>query len=100
MQCTTKSLGQKLRFKTFGVRLVQLVQIVQIVFSLRKKLQLSTKPLGQSRAKQEGCCCGGRAAHLSDRGIVSVMMTMMIIMVMTKVMIMGTVSMSGKQGPT
>ena len=63
-------------------------------------MQLSTKPLGQSCAKQEGCCCKGRAAHLADRGIVRVMITMVIIMVITKVMIMGTVSMSGKQGPT
>ena len=57
-------------------------------------------PLGQSRAKLEGCCCRGRAAHLADRGTVSMMITMVIMMVITKVMIMGTVSMSGKQGPT
>ena len=54
------ALGQKLEFKTFGVRLVQLVQLVQIVFSLRKKLQLSTMPLGQSYAKQEGCWLQGQ----------------------------------------
>ena len=51
------ALGQKLEFKTFGVRLVQLVQLVQIVFSLRKKVAVEHHAIRseQGQGRSFGC---------------------------------------------